>query len=265
MITHVALTRDPAPEGRYGDGHATDARAGGDGCAIIIRTYHRDLDWLAYALRSVRRWCHGFTELIVVTPRFSASRVGRALPTGVRLEICPDHRDDYLGQQVSKLYADLYTDAAVLCHLDADMVFQRPVTPADLFTGGRPRIGYRPVGQLGRYRPWLGPTEAFLGAPVAYDFMCHPPFAYPRWLYPAVREHCLVTHGMPLDEYVLGRPPRGFSEFNALGAYAYHQHRDAFAWAGREVDPPLCRWYWSRGGIDAATRRELERLSGPGL
>lgn len=211
-------------------------------------------------MRSVLQQCREFAEVVVIVPRFSAGRVRRALPPGVRLVICPDYPDDYLGQQVSKLYADLVTDTDLLCHLDSDMVFDQPTTPADLHTGGKIRIGHLPLDPRGRHQPWAGPTAEFLGTPVLHDFMCHPPFCYPRWLYRELRQHCEATHGMTLEQYVLTRPARGFSEFTALGAYAYARHRDSFSWC---TDPARarCQWHWSRGGLDESTRRALERLT----
>lgn len=228
---------------------------------MLIRTYFRDLPWLRFALAAIEAHCAGFAETVVVTPRWSASRVRRSLPGWVRLVVCPDYRDDYLGQQVSKLYADECTDAELICHVDSDMIFCGPAGPADLLQDGRVRVVGRPVAELGRHRPWLASTEGFLGWPVTHDFMRHPPFTFPRWLYPEVREYARVTHRTNLAEYVLGRPPRGFSEFNVLGAYAYARHRPAFAWTG--TGPELCRWYWSRAGIDPALHRELEVLVGP--
>jgi hypothetical protein len=64
---------------------------------------------------------------------------------------------------------------------------------------------------------------------------------------------------------VLAQPPRGFSEFNALGAFAWVHHREAFAW--REVPPEepnegYCRWYWSWSGITPEVESEVERLLG---
>jgi hypothetical protein len=189
--------------------------------------------------------------------------VRRAVGDGVRLEICRDYRDDYLGQQVTKLYADEFTAADIICHVDSDVLFDRPVSPADILPGGKPWIVRRPVETLGRHRPWLAPTERFLGRPLAHDFMQQPPFTYPRWLYGELRGLCLERHGIPLDRYVTGCPPRGFSEFNVLGAHAHAAHPAAFTWydADSAEVPRLCRWYWSRAGIDARLRRELEAVT----
>jgi hypothetical protein len=201
--------------------------------------------------------------VVVVSPRTGSAAVRRAIGGNVRLEVCPDYRDDYLGQQVTKLYADEFTDADLICHVDSDVVFDRPVSPVDLLDdAGRPWIVRKAVALLGRHRPWLAPTEAFLGRTVTHDFMQQPPFTYPRGLYPEVRALCLERHGIPLDRYVAGRPPRGFSEFNVLGAHAHAAHPTAFAWYDADTAevPRLCRWYWSRGGIDPGLRQELDGI-----
>jgi hypothetical protein len=142
-------------------------------------------------------------------------------------------------------------------------VFARHTCPGDLTRQGKLRILIRPTALLGRHRPWQSPTEAFLGWPIAYDFMQHPPFAFPHWLYHEVRQHAVDLHGVSLEEYVRKRPPRSFSEFNVLGGFAYERRRDRFSWIDTSLEDmgePLCRWYWSWGGIDAEIRAEIEQL-----
>lgn len=199
-------------------------------------------------------------------PRSSWSRLRRSglLARDARFEACADAHDDYLGQQVTKLTADELTGAEFICHVDSDVVFSRRTT-ADGVTGrGRPRVLHTPHSELpGRERPWKRPTEAFLGWPVEHDFMRHPPFTYPRWLHQELRAHCERVHGVPIERYVLSRPPRGFSEFNALGAYAHRRHREAFDWVRCGPGPPpdaRCEWYWSWGGLSPAIEREIASL-----
>jgi hypothetical protein len=233
------------------------------GCALFVRTYWRDLDWLALSLASIARFCRDFDDIVVVLPRRSEPWLRRtALPPVGRIEFCRDYRDDYLGQQATKLHADLFTDAEFICHVDSDCIFTRNVGPDELIVDGKPLIKMRAIGQLGRERPWQGPTESFLGSPVAFDFMCHPPFTFPRWLYARVREHAQAVHRMNLETYLERQPPRGFSEFNVLGALAWMRWPQSLTWiecAGQVPDAP-CRWYWSWDRVDAGTRREIEAL-----
>lgn len=233
-------------------------------CDIFIRSYWKDLEWLRLCLASVEKYCLGFRSVVVVLPRSSEQWLRRrALNTTARIEFCRDYADDYLGQQVSKLLADTFTDADYVCHVDSDCVFFRLTTPEDFISNGRPRILTRPCATIEGHRPWQAPTEKFLGWGVTDDYMRHPPFVYPRWLYARLREHALATHGVNIEGYVTAQPPRGFSEFNALGGLAWRRHRESFVWVDTSVEPPgrmHCRWYWSWGGLDRATRLEIEEV-----
>lgn len=230
---------------------------------ILVRSHARDFPWLEYCLRSVERFCTGFRQVVLVVPRASAPWLPRYRLPADRVELCEDVRDDYLGQQVTKLHADLFSDADLICHLDADCVVDCPLAPADLMLEGRPAIPCTEYRLLGASVPWRAVTEKLLGFPVEHDFMRTQPLLYPRALYAELRSHCHALHGVALADYVLAQPPRGFSEFNALGAYAHRFHHDEFAWPVLEStrqQPRHCRWYWSWGGLDAELRRELEAL-----
>jgi hypothetical protein len=230
--------------------------------AILIRSYWKDLDWLHLCLRSIEQYCRGFEEVVVAMPESSRDWVDRSpWIHGVRTFFCPKYRDDYLGQQVTKLRADLIVDAELIAHVDADCIFTRLTQPHDLAPEGRPRVATRPIADLCRHYPWRRPTEEFLGFPVELDFMQRPPFVYPRWLYPLLRRHCLEKHGMPIERYVTSRPTRGFSEFNTLGAYAHRHHAANFEFprasmAGAPL--PHCDWYWSWGGLTPEIRQRIE-------
>ncbi|MCA8968208.1 MAG: hypothetical protein KDC95_00440 [Planctomycetes bacterium] len=244
-------------------------------CDIVVRSYWRDLEWLDYCLRSIERYCHGFREILVVLPAKSMpwferhtalQQHGRRRGGTIgqyRLIVGPDYPDDYLGQQVTKLYADEISDAEYLCHVDSDCIFRVPTTVEDLVPIGKPKIYTRPLDELPEPWPWFGPTCDFVGEAPTHDFMQCPPFTYPAWLYRELRAWCRATHGVELASWVLSRPSRGFSEFNALGAYAYAHHRDRFVWVrSRDIgeEERRCHWHWSWGGIDDAMRRDLERL-----
>jgi hypothetical protein len=235
-------------------------------CDLFIRSYWKDLGWLRYCLESIAANCNGFRDVIVVAPQSSRERMQRAdLWRGARFLWGRDYADDYLGQQATKLLADLHTDADLICHVDSDCVFNVRTTPEDLMREGQPCIVRRSIEVLGGRSPWRAPTEKFLGWPVTHDYMHHPPFLYPRWLYANVRAHATVIHGVDIETYLAAQPRRGFSEFNVLGALAWALHRDEFVWIDADASPPAprCRWYWSWGGLDAAIRREIERILPP--
>ncbi|MGW8392450.1 DUF6492 family protein [Pseudoduganella sp. HUAS MS19] len=234
---------------------------------IFIRSYYKDLRWLHYCLRSIRRYCHGFSRVIVVVPHASRARLDWHGLGGDITISCPDYADDYLGQQVSKLHADTISEADYICHVDSDCIFSRSTQPSDLMQDGKPRILFAPYRRLDRHVPWQGLVQQLLGHSVDYEFMRTPPYTFPRWMYREFRNFIEAQHGVGLEEYVLRQPARGFSEFNALGAYAYHHHRDACHWLDENAWPPerqSCRAYWSWGGIDQRLQEELELMLAPG-
>ena len=233
---------------------------------LFIRSYWKDFDWLQFCLASIAKYCHGFRAVVLVLPHSTRPWLRRLEVCGdVRVEICRNYRDDYLGQQATKLLADTFTDADYVCHVDSDCIFHRPTTPHDLMADGRPRMLKRSSAQLGRHYPWRKPTEKFLGWSVADDFMQQQPLLFPRWLYPAVRRHAVATHGLDIETYLESQPPRGFSEYNVLGAFAWARYRDRFAWidtGGAPPGPAPCRWYWSWGGLDSRTAAEIRQIIG---
>jgi len=233
-------------------------------CDIFIRSYWKDLEWLQFCLASIEKYCSGFGSVIVVLPKSSQAWLRRfPLPGKVRIQFCRDYKDDYLGQQVTKLLADEFTDADYICHVDADCIFHRQTSPADFIRDGKPLIIKRPCELLSPYRPWQKTVEKFLGWSVFDDFMQQPPFVFPRWLYPQVREHSVTTHGVDLEAYVTAQPPRGFSEFNVLGAIAWKKYSESFVWvdASAESSGELhCCWYWSWGGLDGVIKAEIAEI-----
>jgi hypothetical protein len=232
---------------------------------IFIRSYYKDLQWLGYCLRSIEKYTRGFRKTILVVPKSSAERLIRSgLDRCVQTHICEDFADDYLGQQVTKLHADQYSDADFICHVDSDCLFHRPVVPDEFFSeDGKlviPMTSYRSFPQeIG----WQRISERFMCREVEYDFMRRQPFIFPRWIYEEIRDHAILLHNESLYDYVRSQPPRGFAEYNALGAFAYYFHRDEFIWNERHLwaaDESICRWFWSWGGISRDSQKEIDAI-----
>ena len=229
-------------------------------CDIVIRSYYKDFEWLSYCLASIARHAGGFRRVILVVPQKSLARLDYLGIEADEIHVSENHRDDYLGQQITKLTADLHTDADSICHLDSDCAFHGSLSPHDLMDGGKPVMVMTPYRLLPRQNPWKGITQDFLGWPVGFDFMRRMPVLYPRWIYGELRRFASERHGVSLESYVLSRPHRGFSEFNALGGFAFERHRESFSWVDSSREPVRelpCKVFWSWGGIDDRTRREL--------
>lgn len=229
-------------------------------CDIFIRSYHKDFEWLNYCLRSIRTYCRGFRRVILVVPGSSAPKLGNLRQFADQIFCCCEYRDDYLGQQVTKIYADEYTDAEYICHIDSDCMFWRRICPEELIPDSRPRLACTPYSELPGDMVWKRITEKFLAHRLEYNFMRRQPLVFPRWLYFELRNYAQRLHSLSIEEYVISQPPRGFSEFNALAAYAFLFHRNAFTWERMGAHDPnehLCKWYWSWGGLTPSIRREL--------
>lgn len=234
---------------------------------IVVRSYYRDLEWLDYCLRSITRFAIGFRSVIVAIPRGSLGAFERRSLMPDRLVVCADYRDDYLGQQVTKLHADELTDADFIAHVDSDVVFTRATGPTDLMDGRRPQVLMTPYSihpRSGPWRiPWQAVTERFVERPVLHNFMQMMPLTYPRWLYQELRDFAWKTHGCSLADYVLSQQARCFSEFNALGAFAHHFYPETMSWidTSRDVLPAQrTRTFWSWGGITHDVRRQLDTI-----
>jgi len=232
---------------------------------IVVRSHYRDLQWLQYCLRSIVRFGSGFRRTLVVVPESCRERIRRSPLDHVETVFCPNYADDYLGQQVTKLCADMVTDADYILHIDSDCAFHSPVQPDDFFVDGCPEVMITPVELFDGDPPWQAQTERAVGFSVKYDYMRRQPLVYPRWLYGKLRDHVHTFHGRELADFVLAQGPLGFSEFNALGALAHRNYPDAFSWRvwlSTDYDERFCRIHWSWGGLSAEIRRELEAILG---
>jgi hypothetical protein len=234
---------------------------------IVIRSYYKDFGWLRYCLRSIDRFCSDFNRVLVIVPESCRERIHRSPFDGVEFRFCPNYADDYLGQQVTKLYADTLSDADYILHVDSDCTFKVPARPADFFCEGRPQLMITPNKFFHTNLTWQRSTERALGFAVEYDYMRRHPHIYPRWLYGELRAHIRARHRCELADYILAQGPMGFSEFNAIGALAHRRYPNKFSWQewlSRDFDERFCRINWSWGGLTAQIRNELEAiLAGP--
>ena len=221
---------------------------------VVIRSYFRDFHWLQLALASIHAFLRGYRQVLLIIPESSADRWKESLiPNGLplRLVTCEDYIDDYLGQQVSKLYADEFTDADYLVHLDSDCVFVRPtVVWQDLFREEKPIHIYRNRSIRPTIDGWRNSIPIVLGINTNREFMVTLPAVYPRKIYVELRQFVMIRHGLKLSSLVLAQRPDQFSEFSVLGAYAFEYMQYYFTWIEAETES-LADWpciqFWGRG------------------
>lgn len=232
---------------------------------IVIRSYYRDQAWLTLALRALERFVIGHRKVVVVLPRRSLERLDRLLQRAdsrLVFRSCEDFTDDYLGQQVTKLHADLYTDADVILHLDSDQIFVAQCDLSErLFDGGKLRMNVQRSTDRAPSDGWRYCPSIFFGEPIAWDLTAPPPLAVPRRLYASLREHCMRRHGKSLMDYAMDTSADRFCEMALLRGFALLYETSAFAWVdgGQSALIPECRSFWSRGTTPAEIAKEIPR------
>jgi FkbM family methyltransferase len=231
---------------------------------ILIRTYPGDYEWLAYCVLSIHKFCTGFRKIWVISPGPQPSTV-----KGVEWKVMNDEtQDGYLAQQITKLYADVFNDyqADHILHVDSDVILTRPTTPQDFFKNGKLIWYFTPFEAI--QTPWKPIMEKFMGFTMPFEFMRRLPMMLPRWLYPRLREFCFHIHRVPLCDYVKAQPQRAFSEFNALGCYAYFHFKNEFEWVNTieaAMPPTMAKQFHSWSGLTPEIKSEIETILSGGL
>lgn len=221
--------------------------------SIFIRTYPKDFPWLIPCLRSIGKYCTGFHEVVVHVDPDQTGSLGSGVPSHVKIVTSPVlHKNGYINQQIAKLNADRFCEGDLICFHDSDCLFTRPNTPLDLLRDGRPMMIYTPYSQVGDAICWKAPTEECLQTHVDYEFMRRFPLTYRASTLKNLRSWFPSTGRGLLDNHIARRS--SFSEFNALGAYAFIHERGKYSWIDSSKDPlptPHVRQFYSHAGLDA--------------
>lgn len=212
---------------------------------IFIRTYEADLELLKYCLKSIEKFCKGFREIHIAIPSKDRHRLG--YNTKYKIHAVGHFNNDYLGQQATKLYADMYSDADYILFVDSDCIFTENVTPKSFMKNGLPFILKTSYEELGNAVPWQPITTKALGFVPTFEYMRRLPLMYHQNHLSQMRNALQIKHGMKLETYITEQPHNAFSEFNALGAFceAYYQNEYVFQDTKDGVPSPLVWQYWS--------------------
>ena len=222
-------------------------------CDIFYRSYVNDFNWLAYSLKSVKKYGHGFGKVHIVVP---ASDIGfMPVLDGEIHVIRPKSQDGYMDQQITKLHADEFCQSEYVWHMDSDCILIKDVSPLDLFLDGKPVLLREKCDS-----PWINVSARDLGWYDEYEYMRRLPICYPRRLYKHFRDFMAAYHRMNVDDYIRTRNGHEFSEFNNFGQWAYEFYRDDFTWLEPKDFPTFCKQYRSWDGLNDKTRAEIERL-----
>lgn len=245
---------------------------------LVISTYHKDFPWLAYCLRSIRKFVTGFHQHTVHVPHRDLPALCRLLDQEGpfdNLRIV-DGGNEWPGRgfmwrqhEVCHMDRIALPESDFIAHLDADSIFTALTTPEQYFEQGKPYLRYAPYSVLGSVvAQWQTYTQRCLSFPVENETMRCYPFIYPRRLYPTVRYSVECAVRMPFTDYLKAvqpgsHHPWGFSEYNVLGSVAMHHFPEQFRLVdtSREQNPPTnLELFWSHGGITPAVQSRMAEL-----
>jgi hypothetical protein len=175
------------------------------------------------------------------------------------------YKEDYLGQQVSKLQAYKYTDAEAIVFVDSDCCFKSPVDlSVELFEGELPIVYKTVYEHVGDAICWKEITEKTVGANLKYEYMRRLPFVFLSKTLKSASLYINILHDCNISDYVMRQPGRHFSEFNYLGAYAELNEKENYRFKDTEKEGygnDYLKQNWSWGSITPEIKAELEAVT----
>jgi hypothetical protein len=225
---------------------------------IFIKTCSKDLPWLDYCLKSIRKFGSGFSELVIMADQ---DCYGSPVLDNVDVRYCPVPANGYLYQQVCKLNADKVLNSDLILFVDSDCVFTHPFTPETFTRAGLPVLIKERWSRFNSEHPvhcWKAITERHTDFEVEFEYMRRMPLIHDRRIFEIVRGCC-----PGLAASLMQRMDREFSEFNLLGAYADHVIPDSYRMLEVGVDDlpdAVCEQFWSWGGISDDIRLRIEGM-----
>jgi len=249
---------------------------------IMVNSYHKDLPWLVWALRCMKKYMRGFSGITIVHPRTEAHLFEPLRNEFDPIRLLPCNEPSGKGMlyhMVQMARADQLMPLGTKYFLttDSDGMMKMESTPEHFAWNDKPYWMYRTWESLTEDDPkipgakvisdnlqWRPVTDYQLGFATDVFTMCVNIQLIPIDLLVHYRNHIESVHRKSFDEFMLeGRNefPQTRTDFNSLGAYFYRFHRDRFHWFDVKKPPyPVDRKksYWSHGGLNAGIEEEIK-------
>jgi len=205
-----------------------------DPVEILIVTFARDMDFLRYCLKSIEKFCRGFSGVTIAVPEHDRGKFDWAARRTKVVYFNEPEGKGMLAHEIQVCRADeLCPYAAAVLHVDADCIFWRNCTPKDFAPGGKPLMVRERYADLlnSNRRIWQKCVESAIGLKPEYECMVRHPNIHLRGVYERTRWLVEKHTGKAFDDYVLSCDnafPQGFAEFPLLGAVAISHYRDQY-------------------------------------
>lgn len=210
---------------------------------IFIRTYKKDFPLLKYSIYSILKFAKSYRNVIVTVRNKEYNELLSFLKNEIfyqenmniiKIYSVYNFHDkiDYLGQQITKLNAHLFTSADYILYIDSDCIFYNYFDINDLFTNGKIDLMVEKWEDLpNTYEVWQNFLE-LIDINTPYEYMRRLPLIYPSSVLKDIRVFITNKYNKPFEEacfhiYNLAknksphRYPLFFSEFNLIGAYSF--------------------------------------------
>lgn len=247
-------------------------------CDVMVVTFKRDFVYLKYMLLSLKKFAKGFNNCRILVPHEDVD-AALALVDQTDTREFPMFVIGYkerpekgmLWHMRQIMYADQWCGADMIAHIDADCVFDSPISPADFLREDKIILRYEPFKSIGKRHEavlrWQDCTQKILPFQVLHETMRGHPEVYHRSTYPLARE--LIEHKINIrfDDYLLScqnEYPQSFCEHVTLGNVAMAKQPEKYfpvkqmddtptpdnkvfqAWSHGNIDQPQDLWYKGR-------------------
>ena len=233
--------------------------------------------WLYYCLASIKKFCHGFRNVVIVSdddgfmldksqldPKWKVYYVPLPAVQPVwKDELC-SRSFGYFMQQLVKMSWPDYTDADAVFSIDSDCMFTMDTRPEYFMTRGKFHWFYCDWADSGICNKWREPTDRVLAFSTTKEAMREPCFMLTRKATLAVQEHICKTHNAPsLYEYFCKSRSLFLSEFNCIGSFIYRFDDDytkITSYDRNEYHNRTMHISWSLGGLSRNERDKRDRI-----
>jgi len=223
--------------------------------SIFIRTYRNDLNWLDYCLKSIHKNLTGWDEIVVCIPTGQEHLLSHL--TAEKVVVCKTYRDDYIGQQISKLEAYKHVKGEYVLFVDSDVVFFEGANVLDYFENNKPVILKDIWANVGDAICWKPIMERLFKEGIQYEYMRRAP----QMFYTSTLIN-FAYHFSDIENYSTTQPKGQFTEFNFLGYFAEKHEPDSYVFidlsTGAAIPINKSRQFWSWSGLTQKERIELE-------
>jgi glycosyltransferase involved in cell wall biosynthesis len=222
--------------------------------SIYIRTYKRDVEWLDFCLQSIEKNLKGWSEIVVGIPDGQEPHL-RYLKN-VKIVTEPYFKEDYIGQQISKLLSYRHTSGDYTLIVDSDLIFLPGANVSDYLDGDLPIIGIKSFSTSEKFIPTF--NKLFKKSPTFSYMQGHGARLYKRSTLESFGRHFpdIEIFGKKLSR-------REFSEFEFLGFFIHLNEPQNYRLLDLDKDSSPTyhtRQFWNVDGLTKEILTELNQL-----